>query len=83
MAGPTSIVLVRTRAASFEVREMSTPTSELSAIERKRIVSLAEAARLRGQSIDSIRRNDQDKIIQLSPRRQGMRIEDALLLPPN
>jgi hypothetical protein len=51
---------------------------ELSPLERERIVSLAEAARLRGVSEDTLRRHNSDKIIQLSPRRQGMRVRDAL-----
>jgi hypothetical protein len=54
----------------------------LSALELARIVPLAEAARLRGVSEETIRRNDPDKIIQLSPRRQGMRVGDALGIKP-
>lgn len=53
-----------------------------SKLELERIVSLREAATLRGCSIDSIKRNDADKIITISPRRRGMRLRDALMLPP-
>lgn len=62
-------------------KENETPARDgLSAIERERIVSLPEAARLRGCSIDTLKRNDANKIIRLSPRRVGMRVRDALNL---
>jgi hypothetical protein len=48
--------------------------------ERRRIISMKEAARLSGLSGDTIRRRHADKIIKLSPRRCGMRLEDALNL---
>jgi hypothetical protein len=48
------------------------------AVEMQRVVSLAEAARLRGVSIDTLKRTQRDKIIRLSPRRLGMRVFDAL-----
>jgi len=54
------------------------PSDYSSEIELQRIVSLKEAAKLRGSSTDSIRRHEPDKIIQISPRRVGMRIRDAL-----
>jgi hypothetical protein len=60
---------------------MRAPTSTvaLSAeLERKRIVSLKEAAHLRGVSVDTLKRQYSHKILQLSPRRKGMRIGDAL-----
>jgi hypothetical protein len=47
-------------------------------IELERIISIDEAARLRGVSTDTLRRHDRDKFIQLSPRRLGMRVRDAL-----
>ncbi len=53
---------------------------DLSKLERLRIVSMAEAARLAGLSEDSLRRHHGSKIIKLSPRRDGMRVEDALML---
>ena len=49
-------------------------------IELHRIVPLNEAARLRGTSQDTLKRNDADKIIKLSPRREGMRVGDALMM---
>ena len=53
---------------------------ELSPLDLERIVPLAEAARLRSVSEDTLRRHNSDKIIQLSPRRQGMRLRDALAI---
>jgi hypothetical protein len=47
-------------------------------VEMQRVVSLAEAARLRGVSIDTLKRTQRDKILKLSPRRRGMRLFDAL-----
>ena len=49
-----------------------------------RVVDLKEASRLSGLSVDSIKRHHSDKIIDLSPRRRGMRVRDALMLarPP-
>jgi hypothetical protein len=55
-------------------------TFGLSSIELERIVTLKEAARLSSESIDTLRRRHRDKIIQLSPRRQGMRVKHALML---
>ena len=56
------------------------PEADLSELERLRIVTMAEAARLAGLSEDSLRRHHASKIIKLSPRRDGMRVEDALML---
>jgi hypothetical protein len=53
-------------------------------LELQRIISLTEAAHLRGVSVDTIKRQHRDQIIRLSPRRLGMRLQDALMLPaPN
>jgi hypothetical protein len=52
----------------------------LTQLERERIASLSEAARLRGVSEDSLKRNDRNKILQLGPRRLGMRVKHALML---
>jgi hypothetical protein len=49
-------------------------------LELKRIAPLSEVARLTGLSVDTLRYHHRDKIIQLSPRRIGMRVEDALML---
>jgi hypothetical protein len=54
--------------------------ARVSAIELQRIAPLAEAARLAGVSVDTLQRHHQDKILQLSPRRLGMRVRDALSL---
>jgi hypothetical protein len=43
----------------------------------KEIIPLSEVARIRNVSIDTVRRTMADKIIQLSPRRRGMRRSDA------
>jgi hypothetical protein len=53
---------------------------ELTSLELERIVSLQEASRLSSESVDTLRRRHRDKIIQLSPRRQGMRVKHALML---
>lgn len=55
-------------------------STSISAIELERIVTLAEASRLSSESVDTLRRRHADKIIQLSPRRQGMRVKHALML---
>ena len=58
----------------------SAAANDLSKLERLRIVTMAEAARLAGLSEDSLRRHHGSKIIKLSPRRDGMCVEDALML---
>ena len=52
--------------------------------ELHRVVDLKEASRLWGLSVDSIKRHHSNKILDLSPRRRGMRVRDALMLaqPP-
>jgi hypothetical protein len=68
------------RAPSYmEIGHMPHETP-LSNLERERIASLTEAAQLRGVSEDSLKRNDRDKILQLGPRRLGMRVKHALML---
>jgi hypothetical protein len=49
-------------------------------VELQRVVDLKEASRLSGLSIDTIKRRHASKIIELSPRRRGMRLGDALSL---
>jgi hypothetical protein len=49
-------------------------------LEMLQIVPREEAEELSGESWDSLRRNHADKIIQLSPRRVGMRRGHALML---
>jgi hypothetical protein len=55
----------------------------LDPIEALRIVPLAEAVRLSGVSEDTLRRKHSHKFVRLSERRVGMRLRDALMLPPN
>ena len=50
---------------------MSTEVT-LTQIELERIAPLAEAARLRGVSVETLLRTDRDRIIQLGPRRLGI-----------
>jgi len=58
-------------------------------IELERIIPLSQAAELRSDSEDTIRREDAariargepSQIIRLSVRRVGMRLRDALMLP--
>jgi hypothetical protein len=51
-----------------------------SPIELQRIAPMPEASRLSGISEDSLRRHHADKIIHISPRRDGMRVGHALML---
>jgi hypothetical protein len=44
-----------------------------------RILTLKEAATIMNVSIDTIKRNHKGKIIELSPRRRGMRLRHALM----
>jgi hypothetical protein len=62
------------------MRATAEKTSELPLVERLRIISLAEAARLAGISEDGLRRHHPEKLIRLSPRRVGMRVGDALMI---
>jgi hypothetical protein len=54
---------------------------QLSFLERNRIVSLKEAAKLRGTSVDTLRRNESHKFVKIGSRLLGMRVGDALMLP--
>jgi hypothetical protein len=56
------------------------PDNFTSEIELARIVSLKAGAALQGTSIDTIKREQPDKIIRVSPRRLGIRVRDALML---
>jgi hypothetical protein len=51
-------------------------------LELERIVPLQEAAKLQSTSVDTIKRRHRDKIIELSPRRLGMKLKDALIMKP-
>jgi hypothetical protein len=54
----------------------------LSPLELMRIVPLREAARLSGLSLRTLHTSFRDKFVHLSKRRLGMRVRDALMLPP-
>jgi hypothetical protein len=49
-------------------------------VELERIVSLQQAARLKGVSVDTLKRRYAHLIINLSPRRRGMKLKHALCL---
>jgi hypothetical protein len=51
--------------------------------ELDRIISLQEAKRISSLSPDSWKRNHRDKLLELSPRRFGVRLGDALMLKAN
>lgn len=59
---------------------MDNPQGDLPPLEALRIASLTEAGRLSGLHPDTLRRRFPHLIIRLSPRRQGMRVRDALRL---
>ena len=54
----------------------------LSALDRLRIVRVAEAAKLRGESPYTVRRHLRGKEVRLGPRAVGFRLGDVLALPP-
>jgi DeoR/GlpR family transcriptional regulator of sugar metabolism len=59
---------------------MTNDSDSLRDRELDRVVSMQEAARLMGISPETIRRRYREKVLQLSERRQGMRLRDALRL---
>jgi hypothetical protein len=61
-----------------QMRQLQEPA--LSPLEALRIASLDEASRLSGLSERTLRRRFSEYIIQISPRRQGMRVAHALML---
>jgi hypothetical protein len=50
------------------------------ALELERIINLQAAEEVSSLSVDSLKRHHADKIIEMSPRRLGMRLRDALML---
>jgi hypothetical protein len=46
----------------------------------EQIIKLPQVAKMRGTSVDTIKRHEPHNIIQLSPRRLGMRLKHALRL---
>jgi hypothetical protein len=59
---------------------VTTLLKTIPALELLRFASMPEAERLSGLSEDSLRRHHRDKIKKLSPRRDGIRVIDALML---
>jgi hypothetical protein len=49
-------------------------------LELQRIITLQEAQKVSSLSADSWKRHHGDKIIEMSPRRLGVRLRDALML---
>ena len=49
-------------------------------LELQRIITLQEAEKISSLSSDSWKRHHGDKIIEMSPRRLGVRLRDALML---
>jgi len=63
---------------------MTTPTDNRfklpPALELDRIISVQEAEEVSSLSVDSWKRHHADKLVELSPRRLGVRLRDALML---
>jgi hypothetical protein len=63
---------------------MSTPTDTdfklPPGLELDRIITLQEAEKISSLSPDSWKRHHADKVVELSPRRLGVRLRDALML---
>jgi hypothetical protein len=59
---------------------VNTLLKTIPALELLRFAPMPEAERLSGLSEDTLRRHHSDKIRKLSPRRDGMRVIDALML---
>jgi transcriptional regulator GlxA family with amidase domain len=49
-------------------------------VELRRVLPLEQVTEITNLSRDTLKRNFQDKIIRLSPRRLGMRLGDALAI---
>jgi hypothetical protein len=71
------MVMVDDESLSPVVREL---LRTMPATELLRIAPLPEAQRLSGLSADSLSRHHGDRVIDLGPRRRGMRIIDALMI---
>jgi hypothetical protein len=55
-----------------------TPPPGTPPLEQWRIMQLLEAAKLTGLSVDTLKRSRHGKVLQLTPRRLGMRVADVL-----
>jgi hypothetical protein len=49
-------------------------------LELERVLELPEVKEITTLSIDSIKRHHRDKVVNLSPRRLGMKLKDALAI---
>jgi hypothetical protein len=49
-------------------------------LELDRIISLPQAAEMRGVSVDTLKRRNPEIIVRLSPRRVGVRVRDVLTI---
>lgn len=63
-------------AADFLARLLRT----VPPLELLRVAQLQEAEHLSGLSADTLLRHHREKVVDLSPRRKGMRVIDALML---
>ena len=60
---------------------MSTEKSDQPTwLELERILSLPEVELITTLSVDSLNRHHKEKIVELSPRRRGMKLKDALAI---
>jgi hypothetical protein len=75
---------LRSITAGNRAMAVSAPVAELlellSPLELLRIIEMDEAEHLSSLSKDTLERKHSEKIIKLSPRRNGMRVADALML---
>jgi len=51
-----------------------------TALELDRIISMRDAEKVSSLSVDSWKRHHADKLVELSPRRLGVRLRDALMI---
>jgi hypothetical protein len=73
-----------TPVLNAQEHQMSTPVDDdfklPPALELDRIITFQEAEKVSSLSADAWKRNHPDKIVELSPRRRGIRLRDALML---
>jgi hypothetical protein len=60
---------------------MSTEKSDQPTwLELERVLSMSEVEEITSLSVDSLNRHHKEKIVELSPRRRGMKLKDALAI---
>ena len=60
---------------------MSTEKSDRPTwLELERVLPMSEVEEITSLSVDSLNRHHKEKIVELSPRRRGMRLKDALAI---